>query len=351
MPRKSLEEKEQLHRNKIDLISAAESGGDWKKTAIELNISRTTAYRWIKDGVKPDARGGNYRKKFNKEHVDFIISCIEDDNTITLHGIKQKFELHFPQLSISKTSIARHLDLSLYTLKKLRFDPEEANCEINKIKRKEFAEKYLKFQSENRPICFMDESNFNLHISRTEERSLKGTRCTTLAAASEGSNIHLIGCISNLGLIYYEIQRGAFKKEQACHWMKNCLRQARIKHDGPVIMVLDNALAHSGIEVLQLEEFNDFHILCLGPYSPMLNPVEHVWSKIKAHVKRDISSLKNQILFQQGKDLSIIDYRTGILEKITVDRIKTITSDDCVSFISEIQKNIGDMLNMVNTKF
>ena len=62
----------------------------------------------------------------------------------------------------------------------------------------------------------MDETNFNILISHSEGRSVQGTRCTVAAAGSKGANIHVIGCISTLGLIHYEVRQGAFYHEDAC---------------------------------------------------------------------------------------------------------------------------------------
>ncbi|OAF69028.1 hypothetical protein A3Q56_03235 [Intoshia linei] len=53
----------------------------------------------------------------------------------------------------------------------------------------------------------MDETNFNLHISKKEGRLQRGERCASIAAGSRGANIH---CIGNVGLIHYEIKRGSF---------------------------------------------------------------------------------------------------------------------------------------------
>ena len=47
--------------------------------------------------------------------------------------------------------------------------------------------------------------------------------------------------MSNAGLLHYEIKMGAFKSNQACEWMRRCLRIMIFKFDGPVVMVNDNA--------------------------------------------------------------------------------------------------------------
>ena len=74
--------------------------------------------------------------------------------------------------------------------------------------------------------------------------------------------------------------------------------------NGPVVLVIDNASIHSGLEEIVQEPKLGNHpnlriqydclsiygqsycILKLGPYSPMLNPIESAWSAFKAEVKR-----------------------------------------------------------------
>ena len=152
-------------------------------------------------------------------------------------------------------------------------------------KRGEFIEKLVTFQSRNISILFMDESNLNIHISRSEGRSLRGTRCSTVVAGSKGANVHMIGCIGPLGLLHFQSRRGSFKKEDAIEWAKICLRKAFSIYMQPVVLVLDKAPCHSGLEVvLSEQEFSQHKVLRLAPYSPMLNPIEQVWSVMKAQI-------------------------------------------------------------------
>ena len=50
-----------------------------------------------------------------------------------------------------------------------------------------------------------------------------------------------------------------------------------------LVVVADNAPAHS--QLYHVFEGTDAMLLRLGPYSPMLNPIESIWSKVKAFVK------------------------------------------------------------------
>ena len=190
-----------------------------------------------------------------------------------------------------------------YTLKAERFVPKRANSIENKNKRTLFCSKLLNYQSTGKPILFMDETNFNLHISRRDGRSLKARRCNVVSAGTQGANIHVIGCIGPHGLVYHEIQRGSFRKESAQSWMRECLRAAKRQYGGPVVMVVDNSPCHSNIEeVFSEEEFIGCQVLRLGPYSPMFNPIEQVGSLIKAYVKQELATKIVSILAMERRD-------------------------------------------------
>ncbi|KAF7700677.1 hypothetical protein CDIK_0886 [Cucumispora dikerogammari] len=118
----------------------------------------------------------------------------------------------------------------------------------------------------------MDETNLNIFFSLTEGRSLRESRCSTVAAASGDANVHVIAAISTLGLIHYELRRGSFKIENAVKWFKSCLRVAVERHGEPVVIVIDNDPCHTNVEtILEEAEFSLCKILRLRPYSPMFN--------------------------------------------------------------------------------
>ena len=83
----------------------------------------------------------------------------------------------------------------------------------------------------------MNETILNFRITRAEGRSLPGIRCSKLATSLKGAIIYVIASISTLGVIYYEIRKGAFKKPNAKDWMRRFLRAATIKHGEPVVIV------------------------------------------------------------------------------------------------------------------
>ena len=211
---------------KARILEVYEMDGNWKSLAENLSIPKTTLYRWIIKGNQPDTRGGPRNCKVKQVHLDFIQALVDENPRITLKVISERIEAQFG-FKLSKSTVAKHLDMMTYTLKAVRFVPKRANSIENKNKRSLFCSKLLNYQSTGKPILFIDETNFNLHISRRDGRSLKGRRCNVVSAGTQGANIHVIGCIGPHGLVYHEIQRGSFRKESAQSWMRECLRAAK----------------------------------------------------------------------------------------------------------------------------
>ncbi len=117
-------------------------------------------------------------------------------------------------------------------------------------------------------------------------------------------------------------------------------------------MVIDNAPCHSGIESLFDDpEFAGHSLLRLGPYSPMLNPIEHVWSVLKAYVKRILSERLTNITTENGNGLSVRELRTRCLERIIGEGVNSLEPYDVNRFITGIQRLIPNVLEMQDVEF
>ncbi len=81
----------------------------------------------------------------------------------------------------------------------------------------------------------MDETNYNMHTSSTQGRSVRGTRCSRIAAGSKGSNISFVGAIGHMGIAHHEIVRGFLIKDKAQYWFRACLRKCRDLWQGGII--------------------------------------------------------------------------------------------------------------------
>ncbi|OWZ04579.1 hypothetical protein PHMEG_00023495 [Phytophthora megakarya] len=161
------------------------------------------------------------------------------------------------------------------------------------------------FVAAEKKILYLDETNFNIWISRNYGCSKQ--RAVDMNASSKGQNIHVIGCISRDGVEYHEGRFGSFNSEAANETVRVMVRDQATR--GPldkIVVVLDNAPCHTNVEdVFNEPEFVGAECLRLGPYSPMLNGIENVFSVYKAAVKRYMSANRDNILnVPQGTTIS-----------------------------------------------
>ena len=86
--------------------------------------------------------------------------------------------------------------------------------------------------------------------------------------------------------------------------MRGLLREIERQYPGVgVVVVIDNAPAHCQMEVVfGEEEFEHHQLVRLAPYSPMLNPIEMVWSVFKSFVKRKLDEHREELLDREGEE-------------------------------------------------
>lgn len=72
------------------------------------------------------------------------------------------------------------------------------------------------------------------------------------------------------------------------------------------IVVLDNLGAHKSAETLALIEAVSAEVRFLPPYSPDLNPIEKMWSKVKAFLRRVKARTQEELYTAIGAALEIV---------------------------------------------
>ncbi|EGZ18027.1 hypothetical protein PHYSODRAFT_504225 [Phytophthora sojae] len=181
----------------------------------------------------------------------------------------------------------------MYTVKQTHQDNDYRNLPHNKILRRDYVVNLIAYKAEGKKIFYVDETNFNF----------------------KGSNIHVIACISEDGLAYSEKRFGSYTSDECNKFIRRLLRH--IGQTTPldnIVPVCDNAPCHTSIEeVFDEEEFAPAKLLRLGPYSPMLNPIENCFSTFKSMVKCFLARHRQAIL-QVPPHLTIKQHREGYLK-------------------------------------
>lgn len=214
---------------KARVLAAYDGSGDWRAVAKANGVSTNTAYGWIRRSADaPKRRGGVRMKKLDVHLEDTLLGYLEENPQLTLKELARKLRDEVGT-RVCTTTIHRHLHGRLFTVKKVRAEPSTMNSDGNRRKRAEYVTSLMEAQGQGKTIIYMDESNVNLFLRRACGRSRKGTRCCVKAPTSKGQNVHIIGAISQTGLVYWERRRGSFKKAECKEWVRHMLRASHCR--------------------------------------------------------------------------------------------------------------------------
>ena len=152
-----------------------------------------------------------------------------------------------------------------------------------KIRREEWQEQQ-KIMDRNR-LVFLDESGVNLNMTRRYGRAVGKTRVYDHVPLNTPRNTTLLSSIrlEDASMVHKEIT-GALNGATFLEYIRNDLSPTLKPGD---IVIMDNLKVHKVNGVRQAIEQKGASVLYLPPYSPDLNPIEMLWSKIKAFLRKE----------------------------------------------------------------
>ncbi len=230
-----------------------------------------------------------------RSHDLYVMLVQEAHHTATLWQLREKLweatgeEPH-------PTTVARFLREAQYSTKQVHLIPAPRNTPEAIEVRRNYCVHMARVDRDT--LVFLDESGFNLHTHRRRGRSRIGSHAISTVPASKGGNISLLAAISPVyGLLKYTIKIGSIKGDDYAVFMSALLAEMRFQCKAFSI-VQDNATIHKveavkecfkGTRMKHLQVF-------LPPYSPQLNPIELMFSSVKAYVKINEKPDQNALL-------------------------------------------------------
>ncbi|KAG2948603.1 hypothetical protein PC110_g8016 [Phytophthora cactorum] len=262
---------------KLRILEAARSGGDWELIAETNNVNINTARSWLhcypktSDVLHPRPRGGKQQQKMTTNAVTYLLSELSIDPDLTLIQLADKFDTQCA-ISVCPQTITHHLDGNLIIMKQFHKEPQYMNAEVNKFKRRESLIRLQELQAMGKSIIYMDKTNFNMSSSPTRGRRIRGRRAVKKVLAGGGQNLQVIACIGKGGAVHYETKLEAIN------------------------ISIPTSSFGTLCAMFAEPDFQDATLLRLGPYSPMLNLIENVFSAFKSKVKGYVTEHRLQII-------------------------------------------------------
>ncbi len=131
-------------------------------------------------------------------------------------------------------------------------------------------------------LLYLDESGFHTSMTRSHARSPRGERAYGSVPRNRGRNLTLVCALSLSGPSAEFVVEGGVNGDVFVTYVREVL--------GPtlrpgMVVVMDHLGAHHRSEVRDLIEQRDAVMVLLPPYSPDLNPIELLFSKLKAAMR------------------------------------------------------------------
>lgn len=134
-------------------------------------------------------------------------------------------------------------------------------------------------------FVFLDESGAQSNMTRLYGRSPIGTRCNDFTPHGHWKTTTLLSAIRSTEVIQDAtvIIDGPVDGDTFLAYTEQCLAPSLRRGD---IVVMDNLASHKVAGVCDAIESVGCDLWYLPPYSPDLNPIEKLWSKVKAYLRR-----------------------------------------------------------------
>lgn len=153
-------------------------------------------------------------------------------------------------------------------------------------------------------LVFIDESGAKTNMTRLYGRAKNGTRAVDSTPGCHWHTTTMISAITLRGHQAPMVINGATNREVFKVYIETFLLPTLHKGD---VVVLDNLSAHKGKEIEYLIKSAGAELWYLPPYSPDLNPIEQMWSKVKSILRK----------FKARTEEELITAIATALEKVT----------------------------------
>jgi transposase len=131
-------------------------------------------------------------------------------------------------------------------------------------------------------LVFFDEIGVNTKMVRLHGRCPASRRLVDFAPAGHYSSNTLMSGMRLDGVVAPLLINGPVNGETFAGYVEECLAPALEPGD---ILIIDNLPAHKSLRVTAAIEAAGCILVYLPPYSPDFNPIENMWSKVKASVR------------------------------------------------------------------
>lgn len=293
-------------------------GFTYQQIAVNLSVDTSTVWRAVE---KFQAEGTVSTKycKGPQTLTDFqkfiIIQTVLEKPAAYLREICAEL-LAKTGSTVSESAICRFFQRNNFSRKKLHLIAKQRNEQLRLL----FISDCEIYSPEM--MVFVDETGSdNRDSMRKFGYSLRGQRATTRRLLCRGKRVNSVAAMDMDGIICVDSTTDSMNGDTFCNFLEYSLLPQLLPFNGSnprSVVFLDNASIHHVSHAIYLIQSVGALVHFLPPYSPDLNPIEELFSKVKAVLKEN-----DQAIQQIGQEC-VVD--------IVQAAFSSITADDCIGW-------------------
>lgn len=155
-------------------------------------------------------------------------------------------------------------------------------------------------------LVFLDESGAKTNMTRLYGRAPVGERCIDHTSHGHWKTMTMISAIRMEGVVDDAtlLIDGPMNRDTFETYTEQCLVPSLRPGD---VVIMDNLSSHKSEAVREMIESAQADLWYLPPYSPDLNPIEKLWSKVKAWLRRVMASTFDGLMDAMAHALRAVD--------------------------------------------
>jgi transposase len=158
-------------------------------------------------------------------------------------------------------------------------------------------------------LVFLDEAGAKTNMTRLRGRAQGGQRCMDEVPHGHGETTTMISSIRIDGSTACMVIDGPTSSDVFREYVRHVLVPTLQPGD---IVILDNLIAHKDAEARQLIQEAQATVLHLPAYSPDLNPIEKMWSKVKEFLRNAKARTQEALLNAIAQALKTVTHQDSI---------------------------------------
>jgi transposase len=277
------------------VLRALDRGDRPTEIARRFEVSRVWVYQ-VRDreretGLRSSFQIGGHRRSRLAEREQVLRDWITAEPDLTLAELQQRLAKHGVATKIA--TLWHQLNKWKLTFKKTLHADEQERADVQAARRA-WSEAQPGMDLEK--LVFIDETWISTSMTRHYGRAPRGQRCIASAPHGHWETTTFVAGLRHQQLTAPLVADGPMDGEMFLAYVRQFLCPTLRPGD---IVILDNLSSHKVTGVKQAIAAAGATLIYLPPYSPDLNPIEKLFAKLKALLrkaaKRSVDALWNEI--------------------------------------------------------